>query len=370
GDWGTIGGGLVNATSGLYSTVSGGRLNASSFHFATVGGGNSNTASSAGATISGGAENIASGFYSTVGGGQGDSASGHFAVVSGGSGNVATDSGTTVGGGWHNRAAGRFSTVPGGEDNSATGNYSFAAGFGAKAIHDGTFVWADSHDAVPFSSSGSNQFLISAAGGVGINTNTPNGMLTIKASGTQAGIHFNGGAQDVTWMQGQRLQFGTWNGITFTEMMQIDAVGYVGIGTPTPSEKLHVVGNICYTGSISACSDRRYKQDIRTIEGALDKVSRIRGVRFSWKRQQFNKMSFPDGSDVGVIAQEVEQVLPEIVSTNEDGYKSVDYTKLTPLLIEAMKEQQQTIADLQQRLSKLESHVTDKKGLQSYAKTR
>ena len=81
-------------------------------------------------------------------------------------------------------------------------------------------------------------------------------------------------------------------------------------------------------------SDRKFKNNIANISDPLDKVSQINGVTFDWNDQQ----STFSGSDVGVIAQEVEAVLPEIVSTREDGSKAVKYDKLVALLIECVKE--------------------------------
>ena len=93
----------------------------------------------------------------------------------------------------------------------------------------------------------------------------------------------------------------------------------------------------------------RLKTNIVKLPNALDKVSQINGYYYNWnvgtdKRKQ-----------VGVIAQEVEKVLPEIVSEDNSGIKSVDYGKLTPLLIEAIKEQQQTIQSLQLIVGALQS---------------
>ena len=89
------------------------------------------------------------------------------------------------------------------------------------------------------------------------------------------------------------------------------------------------------------------------------KLLKLRGVNFDWKDDYIEERGGEDGyftrkSDVGVIAQEVEQVLPEVVSTKEDGTKGVKYDKIVPLLIEAIKEQQATIEDLKSRLEKLE----------------
>ena len=104
-------------------------------------------------------------------------------------------------------------------------------------------------------------------------------------------------------------------------------------------------------------SDKRLKTDIRPLENALAKVMKLNGVSYKWRVAEFPQMNFDSKQHVGVLAQEVEAVLPEAVETGEDGYKSVSYGNLTPLLIEAIKEQQQTIDKQQQRIEKLEQLV-------------
>lgn len=82
-------------------------------------------------------------------------------------------------------------------------------------------------------------------------------------------------------------------------------------------------------------SDKRYKDNIKPIENALDKVKAINGVTFNWNEKSHKETG---KKDVGVIAQEVEEVFPEIVETRTNGYKAVDYQKLTAVLIESVKE--------------------------------
>ena len=101
---------------------------------------------------------------------------------------------------------------------------------------------------------------------------------------------------------------------------------------------------IAYTGS-----DERLKDNITPIPDALDKVLSISGNTFDW-----NEKSEHEGTDVGVIAQEILEVLPEAVTTRNNGYLAVRYEKIIPLLIEAIKEQQETITNLQNRLEILE----------------
>jgi hypothetical protein len=107
--------------------------------------------------------------------------------------------------------------------------------------------------------------------------------------------------------------------------------GNVGIGTTSPQYKLDVAGTI--RGSNVSLSDQRLKQNIQPLENALAKVEQLRGVSFEWKNAAQDS-----GTQIGVIAQEVETVLPELVSTDSEGYKSVAYGQLTAVLVEAVKE--------------------------------
>jgi len=81
-------------------------------------------------------------------------------------------------------------------------------------------------------------------------------------------------------------------------------------------------------------SDKNLKDDIKNIENPLDKISKINGVTFNWNSSQDTYT----GSDIGVIAQEIEEIIPEAVTTRDNGYKAVKYEKIIPLLIESIKE--------------------------------
>ena len=96
-----------------------------------------------------------------------------------------------------------------------------------------------------------------------------------------------------------------------------------------------------------ASSDKRYKDNLQVITNPIDKVKSLTGYTFTWnnKHEQFN-----GNNDIGVVAQEVEKVLPEIVDTRDNGYKAVKYEKMVALLIEAVKDQQEQIDELKQKL--------------------
>jgi len=95
-------------------------------------------------------------------------------------------------------------------------------------------------------------------------------------------------------------------------------------------------------------SDERLKDNIKKIENPIDKLENINGVEFDWIPME--GIHENEGHDVGVIAQEVEKVIPEIVETRDNGYKAVKYEKIVPLLIESIKELKDEIEKLKGRL--------------------
>lgn len=129
--------------------------------------------------------------------------------------------------------------------------------------------------------------------------------------------------------------------------------GNVGIGTETPQEKLQVIGNII-SYNIVLTSDQRWKKDITTLDNSLDKIAALRGVSYEWKRDEFPDKDFSEGTQIGVIAQEIETVFPELVSEDNEGYKSVSYSNLVAPLIEAVKELKQQNETLNKSVEALE----------------
>lgn len=182
------------------------------------------------------------------------------------------------------------------------------------------------------------------AGGIGTNVTNNNGAPAgfgrINASLGQAYIRFitNGGA----------MAFNTTNNAgTYYQTMYMTN-GNVGIGTTTPTYKLHVIGRFKSDG-INETSDIRLKKNIQPIADALAKVMQLQGVTYEW-----NKEGMEEGLNIGLIAQEVEKILPEVVDTDNEGYKSVQYSVLVALLIEAIKEQQVENKTLSDKVSLME----------------
>jgi Chaperone of endosialidase len=143
---------------------------------------------------------------------------------------------------------------------------------------------------------------------------------------------------------GSMVSFGTQdNAGVFTQAGRFQLTGGYG---------LFVNGNIWANGTTYA-SDARFKQNITTIESPLEKLQQINGVEYEMKVNEFATKNFQSKRQIGLLAQNVEKVIPEAVN-EVDGYKGVDYAKLVPLLIESIKEQQKQIEELKNKLNQLQ----------------
>ena len=258
GNFSTISGGEGNQINGEYAAIGGGSNN-SAYLFAAVSGGSGNLANEYSA-VGGGSNNSIDGYYSTIAGGQNNTVLNEWSVIGGGLNNSATSAVATIGGGNANVASGFASTVPGGEYNLATEDFTFAAGRYAEANHVGTFIWSDSSDHV-FSSTGENQFLINASGGVGIGTEEPDEELHIF--GVVPGIKFEASDYVVdNWSEwainGHPNSFNIFeyrhreNSDLNLTRFKMDEDGYyfrygdVGIGTDDPQSQLHLASSSPY----------------------------------------------------------------------------------------------------------------------------
>lgn len=146
--------------------------------------------------------------------------------------------------------------------------------------------------------------------------------------------------------------------------------GNVGIGVGAPTHKLEVNGQVAGNGAYVSLSDGRFKTNVATIEDALAIVEKMRGVRYDWRAADFPERSFESGRQTGFIAQELATVLPEAVSQDSNGIYSVAYAKVVPVLVEAMKEQQQRLEakDEETRRLAAELAATEKRQAQTEAR--
>jgi len=372
----TIGGGTGNVTSSSWSTVAGGHKNhaipswagalsgtlneVQSGQYGVIAGGTSNTISTGNAAfIGGGQDNVSTSIYGVIAGGYSNTVDGQQrATVGGGANNRAGGWYSVVSGGGADTASGYGAMVPGGLYNVAGGDYSFAAGYMAKARHEGSFVWADNSGG-NFESTDADQFIIRAVNGVGINTESPHEDLTL--SGTSS-IAFENGASPMMYayesgssnpdrpIVAHSPSFPDWgiewrdnnDAIVFQSndfnVMTVELNSLtpeVGIGVAFPNRILQVQQNSNsdpIADAWTTYSSRRWKTNITTIENALDKVERLRGVEYDTKAKGEH--------NIGLIAEEVGEIIPEVVDYEENGIdaQSVDYSRLVAVLIEAVKE--------------------------------
>jgi len=222
---------------------------------------------------------------------------------------------------------------------------------------------------------GPNSYAIYSVGGevyfadsVGIGTDHPRGNLHLSSDGDTKLRFTNGLGNDVAIVyntDNNALEFRLGGTGTETKVVVNDG-GNVGIGDINPANILTVDQGSAtdpIADAWTTYSSRRWKTNIEPIDGALNKVERLRGVSFDWKEN--------GKPDIGLIAEEVGEVIPEVVAYEENGEdaKAVDYARLVAVLIEAMKEQQKeieqqktTIQTLQNRVTTLEKnyHVTSR----------
>ena len=135
--------------------------------------------------------------------------------------------------------------------------------------------------------------------------------------------------------------------------------GNVGIGT-IPGYALDVNGQ-CHASSFPTSSDKRFKENVKEIDNALEKVKKLRGVYFNWNKfyRETLKVDETEDTEIGLIAQEVKKVIPEVVTTFErevngkkKKYYSVEYARLSALLINAIKELAEKVENLEKKIWK------------------
>ena len=262
------------------------------------------------------------------------------------------------------------------EVQQSTDNYGY--GYSLKNIAGNTWQWVhggDNNLYIGYNST--TKLFVHNNGNVGIGTASPSANLHIlrstvgealrlESTGTNSGsvspyiqftsanqvggTGFQAGFLGTIWTaegNGFSMIFGT-KAIDGgqAEKMRITHGGNILMGTTTDNgERLYVSGSIRATGSITANSDARLKKNIERIENALEKVGQISGYTYN--------TIYDEDRHAGVIAQEIDKVLPEIVNTGNDGLMGVEYGNISALLIEAIKEQKVLIESLQAKVEAL-----------------
>jgi hypothetical protein len=195
-------------------------------------------------------------------------------------------------------------------------------------------------------------------GFVGINTNNPVYMLDVAGSmNLNKGISGSGalyvnGAEAI-WFNGTYYSWGY--GSTYNAFNSKTIIG--STGNPG-SYMLWVNGNAYSTGTWGS-SDIRWKKDIVGLGSMIDKVTLLQGVTFKWRKDEFPEMNFDESAQIGLVAQDVEKIFPELVKTDDKGYKAVAYDKLSVILLEGMKDQQKEIKSQQEQIDRLEKMISE-----------
>ena len=128
--------------------------------------------------------------------------------------------------------------------------------------------------------------------------------------------------------------------------------GDVGIGTTSPSYKLEVNGSVAGVGAYNNLSDVNWKKNIQDITYGLDKILQLKPITFNWLNEDYG-----DRINIGFIAQEVEEIIPNMVTTAEDGTKSLAITDLIPVLTKAIQEQQDIIEQQATEIEQLKTQI-------------
>lgn len=289
------------------------------------------------ATVLGGTLNRADGLYSTVVGGNANAAIGRASLSAGE---------RTCAGAQNSVALGKNATV---RPGNAGPQCPLSPGNSGNSLGDhGSFVWSGGP---AFTSSGSNQFLIHAAGGVGINTSNASLLgstdLALKGNGTPANFLMISGETPAAGVSEVAHRFVS-NGkdtidSTLTLSREVHSFGTVKTNLaefgPTGRLRVFADGPVKPTaGGWSAPSDRRLKRDIAPLpSGTLDRLLSLHAMRFKYREDAPSEYYVP-GEHIGFVAQDVEKVFPGWVSRDEAGYRLVGAEGFEALVVEALRE--------------------------------
>jgi len=278
-----------------------------------------------------------------------------------------------------NNVSNGLSSTTFGDSNNSSGSYSTSGGNLCQAAGDYTFsIGYKNQSGGPYSATIGNQNVTSSSAiaslafgnltktygnyGICLGSNITSwsiGEIVLGQFADDYNYVYNnliGPNFPTQWNLTDRL-FVIGNGLSSSQLsnaMVILKNGNVSLGGTNPANRLEVSGNIVATGTLTSngiinSSDIRLKTNIVTLNNCLSDIQKLQGVSYNWRKDEFPKRNFSDKKQLGLIAQEVEKIFPELVGTDGDGFKTVNYQSLIPVLIEAIKQQQSMITELKQK---------------------
>jgi hypothetical protein len=192
---------------------------------------------------------------------------------------------------------------------------------------------------------------VTSTGFTGALTGNASTATTLATARNINGVSFNGSADITVTAAAGTLSGATLaSGVTASSLTSVGTLTSLTVSGATATGALTVTGAVTATGDITAffTSDKRHKNNIKTIPNALEKVTKLNGVTWEWN-DDVNEVT-KSTPKTGLIAQEVQEVLPEVVKTRDDGFLALDYSKMMGLMVEAIKEQQIQIEELKAKI--------------------
>lgn len=131
----------------------------------------------------------------------------------------------------------------------------------------------------------------------------------------------------------------------------------VGIGVSSPAHTLHVNGSVAGVGAYNNISDSRLKTNISPITNVIAGILQLQPVSYDWKKTEYPQFQFDDKRQIGFLAQDLEKIFPEAVTLGSDGFYTISYSTLIPVVVQAIKEQQQQADDLKKENRQLKTNM-------------
>jgi len=218
----------------------------------------------------------------------------------------------------------------------------------------------------------STKMSILSNGRVGIGTTSPNTNLSVRGRVRGAAdvneteyteISHGGAAGYINTVGDGPLDFRHDNR-TFMRLTRLGNTGRLSVNTINSNFTLDVNGTAGCTLGFWSGSDRRYKKDIQRIDNALEKVRALEGVGYKFTQKEVNGLNFEQAKDkehLGFIAQDLEKIMPQLVQKDDAGYYAVNYDGVIPILVEALKEQDEVVQEQSELIENQQTEMEDLK---------